>query len=126
MPSAPVAFTPEENETVEISNPNEALYRALIGYTDQVRLNEELVRSTVLDILKNDAEDRIARCLLAYLDRDEYPENYKSAIENLSGVDMDEETERWICTFLVENSEYKYFDSIVDMLFKYTASSKDI
>ena len=115
--SAPVTFKPEGNETVENSNPNEALYRALIGYTDQVRLNEELVRSTVLDILKNDAEDRIAQCLLAYLDRDEYPENYKAAIENLSDVDMDEETERWICTFLVENSEYKYFDSIVDMLF---------
>lgn len=115
--TAPISSPVEENANLANANPNEALYKTLIGYTDQVRMNEELMRVTVLEILKNDSEDLLAKCLLAYLDRDEYPENYKEAIESLSNVDLDEDTEQWICTFLIENSEYKYFDSIVDMLF---------
>lgn len=97
-------------------DPKEALYKALIGYTEQVRINGDVVRATSMEILKNDPDDGIAKCLLAYLDRNEYPENYKDSILALSLLELGEKTEKWICELLIGNSEYKYFDSIVDML----------
>ena len=95
----PLTARSDENEAPVMVNPNELLYKSLVSYTDQVRMNEELVRTTVLEILKNDPDDRIAKCLLSYLDRDEYPENYKKSIDELANVDFDEATETWICTF---------------------------
>ena len=82
-----------------------------------VRLNAGGIKNIAFDILQTDPGDVVAKCFLAYFDRDEYPENYKRAILDLSEVNFDKETEEWLCNFLIKNSEYKYFDSIVDMLF---------
>lgn len=112
----PIAARSDENESPLTVNPNELLYKNLVCYTTQVRINCELVRTAALEILKSTPDDPIAKCLLAYLDRNEYPENYKEAIAGLSAVELDETTEEWLCTFLIEHSEYKYFDSITDML----------
>lgn len=112
----PIAAQSDENESPLTVNPNELLYKNLVCYTNQVRINGELVRTAALEILKNAPDDPIAKCLLAYLDRNEYPENYKEAISGLSDVDLDKATEKWLCAFLIEHSEYKYFDSIADML----------
>ena len=108
----PFSVAPQAEE----ADPNETLYKNLISYTEQVRINGDMVRATAMEILKNDPEDGIAKCLLAYLDRNEYPENYKDSILALSLLDLGEKTEEWICKLLIENSEYKYLDSIVDML----------
>ena len=113
----PVQENAVETESDNATTLNETLYMRLRDYTAQFRMNEERFKTTVEEILGNDPADRVAKCLLAFLERDDYPENYKEAIMNLDEAEVDQDTANWLFTFLIENSEYKFYDSIVEILF---------
>lgn len=109
----------ELNKTFEeliAPNPNEKLYNSLRMYFEQPSLNYEEIKSLANEIIRNDSKDLYARCILAFIDRDRFPENYKNALCELTNAEIDDEKIEWIIPAFIKNSEYKFINSIGNFL----------
>ena len=91
-------------------------YNSLRAYLIMPSVNSDKIKESALEILKNDENDAVAICLLAFLDREKYPENYQKGISILDASKIDEQALKWLVPFLLENSEYRYINALSDFL----------
>ena len=106
---------PKKEEKKEATK-KDGFYTLLKAYLSMPRINENKIREIAQRILQEDFVDSVGACILAYLDRGDYPDNYKMSISHLEGISK--ETGEWLIPFLIESSEYKYLNSISDLLLK--------
>ena len=93
------------------------VYKKLLAYTDAASISDAELKDAADEIIENTRTDSVAECILAYLNRGEYPEKFKVAIDFLSYSNPEKEVERWICSFLAERVEYEFLDAVTDMMF---------
>ena len=122
--SVPLDETEEFNQNIKQYNELESLNNVLIGCLNEPRFNESISKDTASNILKIDSSNVLANFVISFLDRHTYPENYKNFIGNLKSIDFVDNQEELIVPFMINNSEYKYFDSISDMLIEKGIYSK--
>ncbi len=119
---------PQQKKTeVPIEEKNK--YSSLKAYLIMPSVNSDKIRECALEILKSDENDAVSICLLAFLDREKYPENYKKGILILDAAKIESDTLNFLVPFLLENSEYIYLDELTRFLENrglYQAYSKKI
>ena len=111
-----ILLPPPKKEEKKEESKKDALYALLKSYIKAPRINENKVRELAQKILWEDFSDSVGGCILAYLDRGDYPDNYKMSISRLEGITK--ETGEWLIPFLIESSEYKYLNAISELLLK--------
>lgn len=107
---------PPPKKAIKEQTKKDALYTLLKAYLNVPRINEGKVKELAQKILWEDFSDSVGGCILAYLDRGDYPDNYKLSISRLEGISK--ETGEWLIPFLIEGSEYKYLNAISELLLK--------
>ncbi len=105
-----------QQKTSEENTESKGKYSSLKAYLIMPTVNSDKIKDCALQILKSDENDAVSICLLAFLDREKYPENYKKGISILDTAKLDPDTIKWLVPFLLENSEYIYLDALSHFL----------
>lgn len=111
------SFSAQEHGAQSDSN-KQNKYQSVIDYIQMPRLNESIFGSSLDELLIETPDDPIALCLKEYLFRKDYPDNFKHSIERLADCGFINSEDEWLFPFLISHSEYKYFDSIINVLLR--------
>lgn len=112
----PIDETKELKQSAEQYNKLESLTNVLVNCLSEPRFNETLAKDTALSVIKIDSTNILACFVINYLERSTHPENYKTFIKRLETYEFIDNQEGLIVPFMINNSEYKYFDSIKNLL----------
>lgn len=106
-------YSNKETETIKVLN---SYLKSLKDVLSKERYDREYVASLVKDILSIDEDNVIASCIKAYLNKEYYPEDFKNYILSLGKLNLDKDVLDFLLRFIINNSEYKFFDSITTTL----------
>ena len=110
-------IVPQEKK-IDKDTAEKGKYNSLRAYLIMPSVNCDKIRESANLILKNDENDAVSICVLSFLDREKYPDNYKKGISILGEAKTEEQVLKWLVPFLLENSEFAYLDALSEMLKK--------